>query len=108
MDERPRFQPTAWSSSHRSDVTILTVTTSYQSPISGPRSTEPAADRFAREGVAIASVTDELNTLANSLMNLAWVQRHGNDMVGAHRSFTGAVDLYERKGNVAAARSSAI
>jgi class 3 adenylate cyclase/tetratricopeptide (TPR) repeat protein len=61
------------------------------------------AQRHAREGVEIAAVTDELNTRANSLMNLAWVQREANDTAGARTSFTDAVQLYERKGNVAAA-----
>jgi tetratricopeptide (TPR) repeat protein len=60
------------------------------------------AQRSARGGVSIAAVTDELNTRAYSLENLAWVQRRANDMSGARTSFNDAMALYERKGNLAA------
>jgi class 3 adenylate cyclase/tetratricopeptide (TPR) repeat protein len=61
------------------------------------------AERIAREGVAVAATTDELNTRAESLVHLAWVFRRSGDGDRAAEAARDALELYERKGNIAAA-----
>ena len=61
------------------------------------------AERIARDGVAIAAETDELNTRAESLVHLGWVLRRSGDPDGAAGAVGEALELYERKGNIAAA-----
>jgi class 3 adenylate cyclase/tetratricopeptide (TPR) repeat protein len=61
------------------------------------------AGRFAREGVAMAAATDDLNMHAASLVHLAWVLRRGGDTDGTAAAIGEALELYERKGNIAAA-----
>jgi hypothetical protein len=53
--------------------------------------------------VAIAARTDELNTHAESLVHLGWVLRRAGDPDGAAGAVVEALELYERKGNIAAA-----
>jgi|SRR5947199_7869955 len=61
------------------------------------------AERIARDGVAIAAKTDELNTRAESLVHLGWVLRRAGDSDEAAGAVGEALELYERKGNIAAA-----
>jgi NAD(P)-dependent dehydrogenase (short-subunit alcohol dehydrogenase family) len=65
------------------------------------------AEALAAEGVAIASGTDLLNLHADALMDLAEVQELAGHHARSRRSATAARDLYERKGNVVAARRAA-
>jgi len=60
------------------------------------------AERFAREGVAIAAA-DELNMRAASLVDLGRVLRRAGDADGTAAAVGEALELYERKGNIAAA-----
>ena len=60
------------------------------------------AERFAREGVAIAAA-DELNMRAASLVDLGWVLRRAGDVDGTAAAIGEALGLYDRKGNIAAA-----
>jgi tetratricopeptide (TPR) repeat protein len=62
------------------------------------------AERIAREGVAVAATTDELNTRAGSLVHLAWVLRRSGDGDRAAEAVREALELYELKGNIAAVR----
>lgn len=61
------------------------------------------AKRSAREGVGVAVTTDELNTRAGSLVHLGWVLRRSGDGDRAAEAVGEALELYERKGNIAAA-----
>jgi class 3 adenylate cyclase/tetratricopeptide (TPR) repeat protein len=60
------------------------------------------AERFAREGVAIPAA-EELNMRAASLVDLGWVLRRAGDGDGTAAAIGEALELYERKGNIAAA-----
>jgi class 3 adenylate cyclase/tetratricopeptide (TPR) repeat protein len=70
---------------------------------SAERGNRVEAERIARDGVAIAARTDELNTHAESLVHLGWVLRRAGDLDGAADAVGEALELYERKGNIAAA-----
>lgn len=62
-----------------------------------------AAEALAREAVAIAEATDFINDRADALIDLSHVleaSRRGNEAVNAA---SGALELYELKGNVVAA-----
>ena len=61
------------------------------------------AERIARDGVASVAGTDELNTHAESLVHLGWVLRSAGDPDGAAGTVAEALELYGRKGNIAAA-----
>jgi len=69
---------------------------------SAERGNRVEAERIARDGVEIAARTDELNTRAESLVHLGWVLRRTGDPDGAAGAIGEALELYERKGNIAA------
>jgi hypothetical protein len=62
-----------------------------------------AAERLARQAVAIAERTDFLNHRAEALGVLGTVLAQCGRADQAHGAFTEALDLYERKGNLVAA-----
>jgi tetratricopeptide (TPR) repeat protein len=61
------------------------------------------AARLAREAVEIGSQTDWLNYRADGLVDLAFVLERAGRRDDARRSLAAALELYERKGNLAAA-----
>jgi class 3 adenylate cyclase/DNA-binding winged helix-turn-helix (wHTH) protein len=60
------------------------------------------AEALAREAVALAEPTDALNKKAATLLALAEVLRLSGEAAEAAEATKGAVELYQRKGNVAA------
>jgi hypothetical protein len=64
------------------------------------------AERLAREATAIAGRTDYLNVHAQAVASLAEVHRAAGRAEEATAALREAIRLYERKGNVAAARSA--
>jgi class 3 adenylate cyclase/tetratricopeptide (TPR) repeat protein len=58
-----------------------------------------AAERYARDAVALAEQTDALNLHADSLVDLADVLTSQGDEVGADAALTEAARLYRLKGN---------
>jgi tetratricopeptide (TPR) repeat protein len=61
------------------------------------------ADQFAAEALAIAEQTDALNHRAKLLLDYAEVLRLGGRDAEAIDAVTQAIQVYERKGNIAAA-----
>jgi tetratricopeptide (TPR) repeat protein len=59
--------------------------------------------KFARRAVEIGEQTDYLNDLAEAWQALAEVQRANGQNADADAAIAAALDLYERKGNLAAA-----
>ena len=76
-----------------------------RSRILASRSRLAEAERLAREEVAVADGTDWLDLRAEARMDLAHVLRRAQRPEEAHRVVDEAVELYERKGNLVAARS---
>jgi len=68
------------------------------------RESPAAAVELAREAVAIADTTDATSLIADALADLASVQALAGDEDGAAEATRRALDLYELKGNVAAAQ----
>jgi class 3 adenylate cyclase/tetratricopeptide (TPR) repeat protein len=67
--------------------------------------TSPAAAvELAREAVEIASTTDATNLLADALVDLASIHATAHDDEAAAEATRRALDLFEQKGNLAAAR----
>ena len=64
------------------------------------------AEKLAREGVALAADSEFLVLHADVLLDLAEVLRLGGRLEDAAATAAEAVSLYERKGNVASARSA--
>jgi tetratricopeptide (TPR) repeat protein len=61
------------------------------------------AMRLFREAIAIFRTTDEINHLANGLVWLAWVADRAGLRDEAEAALREAIEVYERKGNVAGA-----
>jgi class 3 adenylate cyclase/tetratricopeptide (TPR) repeat protein len=64
-----------------------------------------AAERLAREAVALAEKTDFINLRADALLSLCEVVRLGGAEEEARRLGREALGLYERKGNLASAQA---
>jgi DNA-binding SARP family transcriptional activator len=64
------------------------------------------AERLAREGVAVAERTDFIVMHATTLRSLAEVLLKREDASGAAAATRAALELYERKGNVVAAKGT--
>jgi hypothetical protein len=62
------------------------------------------AQRLARHAVDLAARTDALDLHGDALANLAEVLRLSERVGDAQTAFGGARQLYERKGNVVAAK----
>jgi len=71
--------------------------------VAAARGSLEEAGRHARVGVSIAGDTDRLNIRASALTELARVDRRIGDVGPAREALEQALDLYARKGNVAAA-----
>ena len=64
------------------------------------------AEPLARDAVASAAGTDEISERADTLTDLAEVQRIAGHTAGAAEALREAIDLYDAKGNVASARGA--
>jgi len=76
-----------------------------RSRILASRSRFVEAEQLAREEVTIAQGTDWLDLQAEARMDLAHVLRLAEQTREASRVVEGALELYERKGNIVAMRS---
>jgi DNA-binding SARP family transcriptional activator len=65
---------------------------------------EPRAERLAREAVQLAEATDDLNTRAKTLLDFAEVLQLAGRPREAAEAVEQAIELFERKGNVVAAK----
>jgi hypothetical protein len=61
------------------------------------------AEELAREAVALADMTDDLNRRAKTQRDLGDVLRLGGNACDAASAFARALELYEEKGNLAGA-----
>jgi hypothetical protein len=66
----------------------------------------PAAEALAREAVAIADTTDFVNERADALIDLSHVLDVSGRPNDAFAAASGALNLYELKGNVTAAAAA--
>jgi hypothetical protein len=65
-----------------------------------------AAEQLAREAFAIAEATDFVNDRADALIDLSHVLEASGRCDEAVSAVSGALDLYESKGNVVAAAAT--
>jgi class 3 adenylate cyclase/tetratricopeptide (TPR) repeat protein len=72
--------------------------------ISARRGEVEDAERLAREAVSLAETSDDITTLGDALANLAAVLGLAGRHAEAEETLAQAIALYERKGNVSAAR----
>ena len=92
-----------WADVHGDDRRTLVAWFGIQGRTTAEAGDLAEAERLAQEGVAIAAATDELNMHAAALVDLGWVLRRAGDADGTGAAIGEALELYERKGNIAAA-----
>jgi tetratricopeptide (TPR) repeat protein len=86
------------------DATCQGLWRQVQALVLADRGEHAQAERLAREAVAIMDQTDGLNFQAAALCDLAEVLDAAGRRAEAARALDGALDRYERKGNIPMAR----
>jgi predicted ATPase/class 3 adenylate cyclase len=102
-DEAERLARVSADLAVEDDVITQAMWRGVQATIHARRGGLPEAERMARRAVALAERTDFLNHRAEALVVLATVLDRQGRSEGAHEALTGALSLYERKGNLVAA-----
>jgi predicted ATPase/class 3 adenylate cyclase len=102
-DEAERLAGVSADLAVEDDVVTQAMWRGVQATINARRGGLPEAERMARRAVALAERTDFLNHRAEALVVLGTVLDRQGRSEGAHEALTGALSLYERKGNLVAA-----
>jgi hypothetical protein len=88
------------------DVSTQVLGRSARARILAARGLGEEAEALAREAVARAESTDDLNMRGDALVNLGEVLRSHGNRAGATLALTDALRLYDAKGNAAAAEAT--
>jgi class 3 adenylate cyclase/tetratricopeptide (TPR) repeat protein len=106
FDEAEEMVATSEVMGAEDDVSTQVLAHAASARVMAARGAGPEAERVAREAVALADGTDDLNMRGDTLANLAEVLLAAGDGAGARAVLSSALELYEAKGNVAAASST--
>ena len=79
---------------------------SARARILAARGEAPGAESLAREALALAELTDDVNMRADTLVDLGEVLRAAGRAVDAADAFTSALELYVAKGNIVGAEDA--
>ncbi len=101
-DEAERFTEISQAAAAREDVESQISWRSVRGKILAKRGQIVEAERLAREAVLLARRTDWLNEQAKTLVDLGVVLREAERMEEAEAAIRHAIEVYERKGNLAA------
>jgi tetratricopeptide (TPR) repeat protein len=104
LDEAGEWAQTAKSLASPDDVTSSMLWRQVAAKVAARRGDLDEAEGLAREAVALAEETDMLNWHANALIDLAEVYELAGRLEESRPLREQALSLYERKGNVVAAR----
>ncbi|HWC33059.1 MAG TPA: tetratricopeptide repeat protein, partial [Actinomycetota bacterium] len=101
-DEAERFTEISEAAAANDDVGSQMSWRSARAKVLAKRGTVDEAERLAREAVSLAGRTDWLNEEAKTLVDLGVVLREAERMEEAEAAIRHGIEVYERKGNLAA------
>jgi class 3 adenylate cyclase/tetratricopeptide (TPR) repeat protein len=103
LDEALAFADVAQTAAADDDLSAQILARTARAQVLARRGDTTAAEQLSAQAVAMAAKTDWLNNHADALMVRAEVLRALGDPAGGEAARMGALELYERKGNVMAA-----
>jgi len=103
LEEGERFVAVSEEAAAPDDLATQVTLGSVRARILAARGGIGEAERVAREAVELAEATDDLNSRADTLLDLAEVLRVARSIDRAVNAVDLALDRYERKGNVVGA-----